>query len=84
MSNGAEPVDANGSSAVEPEVRFFQARVNALGDHGIVHFLIREDAGSASLNYFPAGSGFFRDGLVKSRVLGTQRCASPAHKPPRD
>ena len=41
----AGPVDPNGSFAVEPEVRFFQGRVNALGDHGIIHFLIREEAG---------------------------------------
>jgi hypothetical protein len=31
---------------VESGVRYFQARVNALNDdHGIVHFLIREDEG---------------------------------------
>ena len=30
---------------MKPKARFFQARVTALGDHGIIHFLIREDAG---------------------------------------
>ena len=28
-----------------PNVRFYQGRVSIPGDHGIIHFLLREDAG---------------------------------------
>jgi hypothetical protein len=30
---------------VEHKIRYFQARVNALSNHGIVHFLVQEDEG---------------------------------------
>ncbi len=31
--------------AVTPKIRFYQARVTIPGDHGIIHFLVREEEG---------------------------------------